>query len=294
MRTLWKGNISFGLVNIPVRLYPATRHRDISFNLLHATCHSPIRYAKLCPKCNAEVTKEEIVRGFPVEDGRYVVVTDEDLANLPVPTAHTVEILEFVGSGEIDPVYFERTYYLEPQPGGGRAYALLRQAMRETGKVGVAKVALRAKETLAAVRVHGPGLLLSTMFYHDEVLPLSELTGLPEEAPVGERELKMAVALIDHLGEKFEPEKYENTAGEALRKLIQAKVEGEVVTAAPAARAGAEVIDLMTALQESLARTGGKTPQAEVPAGSVAGARVRRPRRKVNGEAKAAPKRAKT
>lgn len=281
MRTLWKGNISFGLVNIPVRLYPATRHRDVSFNLLHAKCHSPIRYAKLCPECQTEVPKEEIVRGFPVEDGRYVVITDEDLANLPAPTARTVEILEFVALSEIDPVYFERTYYLEPQPGGGRAYALLRQAMRESGRVGVAKVALRAKESLAAVRVHDRGLLLSTMFYHDEVLPLSELAELPEEGPVSERELKMAVTLIDHLEAEFEPEKYENTAGDALRKLIHDKLEGEVVAPVPAARAGAEVIDLMTALQESLSRTDAKAAtRAEAPAGSVASGKVRRSRAK--------------
>lgn len=282
MHALWKGTISFGLVNIPVKLYPATRHQDVHFSLLHAKCQTPLRYARQCPECEVEVPKEEIVRGFEFQPGHFIVVTEEDLASLPAATPHTVEILSFADLGEIDPVYFEKGYYLEPQVGGGRAYALLRRAMQMSGKVGIARVALRAKEALAAVRVYGPGLMLNTMFYRDEVLPFAELTGLselPAEDQLGEKELDMAVALIGHLAAPFAPEEYANRAEVALRELLQKRLEGKPVAPAPRRREAAEVIDLMTALKESVAWTAPQ-PRGEAPVGSVAGAGTRRQRRR--------------
>lgn len=281
LHALWNGAISFGLVNIPVKLYAATRQRDIRFTLLHSECETPLRYMRFCRECEREVPKEEIVRGYEYQPGRYVRVSQEDLESLPAATPRTVEILDFVDLSEIDPVYFEKAYYLEPQVGGGRAYALLRRAMEQTGKVGLARVALRAKEALAAVRVYGPGLMLNTMYYQDEVVPLTELAGLanlPDPAELGERELEMATTLIGQLGAPFTPEKYDNPAEEALRQLIARRLEGEPAAAPPRRREAAEVIDLMTALQESVARSSGRRPEA--PTGAVAGGAARRRRRK--------------
>ncbi|MGE5554194.1 MAG: Ku protein [Betaproteobacteria bacterium] len=281
MHALWKGTISFGLVSIPVKLYPATRHRDIRFTFLHSRCHTPVKYQRFCPECEVTVAQEEIVRGYEYQPGRYIVVTEEDLAALPSATPHTVEILDFVELAEIDPIYFEKAYYLEPQVGGGRAYALLHRAMEASGKVALARVALRAKEALALVRVYGRALVLNTMYYHDEVLPLTELAGLaelPEEEALGEKEVEMAKTLVDHLTAPFTPEQYANPAEEALRQLIQQRLEGEPATPPPRRREAAEVIDLMTALQESVART--KTRKKEqTPLGTVAGAKVRRKRK---------------
>lgn len=278
MHALWKGAISFGLVTIPVKLYPATRHRDVRFTFLHSKCQTPVRYMRFCPHCQEEAPKEEITRGFEYQPGRFVVVTEADLAALPAAAPHTVEILEFVELAEIDPVYFEKAYYLEPQPGGGRAYALLRRAMEQSGKVGLARVALRAKEALAAVRVYGPALMLNTMFYHDEVLPVGELPGLaelPEAAALGDRELGMAVTLIGQLAASFAPEKFGNPAQEALRELIQQRLEGEPVSLTPRRTETAEVIDLMTALEESVARTAGGG-RLRAPSGAVAGRTAKR------------------
>jgi DNA end-binding protein Ku len=281
LHSLWKGSVSFGLVNIPVKLYPATRHQEVHFTLLHRECHSPLRYLRFCPECDREVSKEDIVRGYEYQPGRCLVVSDEDLEALPAAAPHTVEILDFVDLAEIDPVYFQKSYHLEPQVGGGRAYALLRRALLESGKVGLARVALRAREALAAVRVSGPGLMLHTMFYREEVQPASELAGLaelPPETDLGEKEVKMALALVDHLAAPFTPEKYGNPAEEALRALLQRRLEGQPAPAPPARREAAEVIDLMTALQESVARTAARRGES-APAGAVAAAGAKRSRR---------------
>jgi DNA end-binding protein Ku len=282
VRALWKGTISFGLVSIPVKLHPATRPRDVRFTFLHAKCHTPVRYQRFCPACEAEVPKEAIVRGYEYEPGRYVVLSEEDLGALPAATPHTVEIVDFVDLAEIDPVYFDKAYYLEPQVGGGRAFALLRRAMQDRGRVGLARVALRAKEALAAVRVRDRGLVLHTMYYQDEVRSLNELAGLaelPNETVLDEKELQMAVTLLDHLTAPFTPEKYDNPAGQALRRLIQERVAGQPAAPPARRREAAEVIDLMTALQESVVRTEARR-KTEAPVGTVAGGRVRRPPRR--------------
>lgn len=280
MHALWKGAISFGLVNIPVKVYPATRHSEVRFTLLHIKCHTPLRFRRFCPECAADVPQEEVVRGYEYQDGRYVVLSEEDLAEVPGAPAHTVEILDFVDPAQIDPVYYTRAYYLEPQAGGGRAYALLRQAMLKTATAGVARVALRTKESLAAVRPHGPGLMLNLMHYPDEILPLAELAGfgeLPAEASLGEKELAMAATLIQQLSGPFTPAKYENPTEDALRRLIEERLSGEPPEPPARRRAAAEVVDLLSALEASVAETKkGKKAPDDAPLGSVAGANVRR------------------
>lgn len=272
MRSLWKGAISFGLVHIPVKLYTATASRDVRFHMLHRACHTPIRYHKFCPACGREVAPEEIARGYEYVSGRYVLVEDDDLAALPLRTDRAVEILDFVRLAEIDPIYFEKTYFLEPAEGGARAYALLRLAMEETGRIALAKVALRAKESLAAIRVYGgtagrasaggggngraphaaPGILvMETMFFPDEIRSFGQLEAAYQPVAVNDRELGMAVHLVENLSVAFEPERYRDEYREALLEAIEEKVAGREVVA-PAAPEPARVVDLMRALEESV------------------------------------------
>lgn len=266
MRSLWNGSISFGLVNIPVKLYAATSHNDIKFNYLHSPCHTPIRYEKVCPTCKREVPQEEIVRGYEFQKGRYVVLEDEDFENIPVKQTKSIDIMDFVGLAEIDPVYFERSYYLEPAEGGLKAYHLLKLAMQETQQIAIAKVVIRSRETLAAVRVYGPGLALETMYFPAEVRDILQLAGIDAEPEVHENELKMAISLISNLTSKFQPEKYENEYRQALLEIIDRKVAGEAVTPAPAPPPAGKVIDLMAALEASVNATRNKKAQTKPPA----------------------------
>lgn len=270
MRAIWKGSIGFGLVNIPVRLYAATEDRRVAFHLLHAPCGTRIRYLRWCPTHRSEVADGEIVRGFEYTPGQYVVVTEEDLEGLPLPTARTIEILDFVALEQIDPVLYDRAYYLEPADGGARAYALLREAMRRTGRVALGRVALRNKETLAAVRALGEGgrgvLVMSTMHYPDEVRSPELLPGLREEVAVAERELELAVDLIERLTAPFDPARYRDRYREALLERIEAKVRGREITVAPQPQP--PVVDLLEALRASLERVDGDGRVAPtVPAG---------------------------
>lgn len=254
MRSLWKGALSFGLVSIPVRLYAATRAHDVRFHLLHRPCHTPVRYRRFCPACAREVGPEEVARGYEHPAG-YVLVEDADLEALPLPTRKTIEILDFVRLEEIDPIYYETAYFLEPAEGGGKAYALLRRVLREAGRVAVAKVALRAKESLACVRVYGREgegvLVLETMFYPDEVRSYADLEGASRPAEVTERELAMARHLVDSLTVAFDPARYRDAYREALLQVIEEKVRGQEVVAPPA-REPARVLDLVAALEESI------------------------------------------
>ena len=258
MRSLWKDALSFGLVSIPVKLYAATRSHDVRFHLLHRPCRTPICYQRFCPACERAVAPEEIARGYEHAVG-YVLVEDADFEALPLPTRKTIEILDFVRLDEIDPVYFEPTYFLEPADGGGKAYALLRRVMRETGRVAVAKVALRAKESLACVRVYGregEGLLaLATMFYPDEVRSHAELEAALRPAEVSDRELAVARQLVESLSVSFDAARYRDEYREALLKVIAEKVRGQEVVAPPEP-APTRVVDLVAALEESI-RHGG-------------------------------------
>lgn len=253
MRSIWKGSISFGLVHIPVRLYAATEDRRVQFHLLHRRCGTRVRYRRWCEHCRLELENEDIARAYPWAPDEYVIVEEDDLEQLPLPTAKTVAIHSFVRLDHIDPIYFDRTYFLEPVDGGGRAYALLREAMRQTGRAAVARVALRNKESLACVRVYGDqALALETMHRPDEIRSPEILPGLAgDQPPADPRELALAVDLVDRLTGPFAPEEYRDEYREALLALIEARVRGRQITVPPAPPA-APVVDLMEALRASL------------------------------------------
>lgn len=255
MHTMWKGSISFGMVNIPVKMFAATEERDVRFRYLHKKCKNPIKYERECPYCKEEVKSEDIVRGYEYEPGRFVIIEDKDLEAIKPSSAKTVEILDFVNLKEIDPIYFDKSYYLSPQEaGGGKAYSLLRQAMFDSGKIAIARITIRDKQSLAVLRVVDNILVMETIFYPDEVRDVKYVPGVPDNVKIDERELSMAQQLIDNLSASFEPEKYKDDYREALLALIHSKAEGQEIVSAPEAPQH-NVIDLMAALQASLKKT---------------------------------------
>jgi len=264
MRTLWKGAISFGLVNVPVKLYTATEKQELKFNYLHAKCKTPIKYERRCLTCNVEVPTEEIVWGYEFAKGQYVVLQEEDFSKIPDGSGKTIDIIDFVDLEEIDPIYFEKSYYLEPSPGGEKAYALLKRAMRETGKIAVAKVIIRSKESLAMLRVYQNALLMAVIFYPDEIRSVAGLSGIQNEPALHENEIKMANSLIANLSSHFDPQKYINRYREDLMALIQSKISGGETAQTPERETG-KIIDLMEALRASIAATE-KQPPMETPA----------------------------
>ena len=252
MRTLWKGAVSFGLVNIPIKMYVATEHKDIKFNFLHKECMNPIQYRKFCPHCDREIASEEIVRGYEYQKGSYVVINEEDLERIPLENTKTIDILDFVDLTQVDPIYFDKTYYLEPSQGGEKAYGLLIEAMSQTGKVAIAKVIIRSKQSLAALRIKDQVLIMETIFWPDEIRSPSALNLGVDRGKLHDNEIKMAVSLIDNLSTSFEPAKYQNEYRQALWEIIESKIVGkEVVAAAPVADRG-NVVDLMEALKASV------------------------------------------
>lgn len=263
MRTLWKGAISFGLVNVPIKLYTATEQKEIRFNYLHEKCKTPVKYEKRCPVCDVVVPPEEIVRGYEFQKGQYVVIKDEDLERIPDGNSRTIDIVDFVDLEEIDPIFFEKSYFLEPSQGGEKAYALLKRAMTDTGKIAVARVVIRTKEQLAVLRVYRDVLLMAIIFYPDEIRSTAGLSGIQTAPNLHENEIQMANSLIANLSGHFDPAKYTDTYRENLMTLIQTKITGGEVTA-PEAKETGKVIDLMEALRASLAAT---TRQAEAPPG---------------------------
>lgn len=255
MHTMWKGSISFGLVNIPVKMFAATEDRDIRFKYIHNKCKTPIKNEKICPTCNEKISTNDIVRGYEYEPGHYVVIDDNDIEAIRPSSAKTVEILDFVNLEEIDPIYYDKSYYLAPQENSGsKAYSLLRQAMNDTKRIAVARITIRDKQSLAVLRVTNNVLVLETIFFPDEVRDIKQLPGIPENQNIDERELKMAEQLIENLTADFKPEKYKDEYREALMSMIQKKIEGDEIIAAPEAPQR-NVIDLMAALQASLKKT---------------------------------------
>ncbi len=250
MKTIWKGAISFGLVTIPVKLYTATEEKTLRFNQLHATDGGRIKYKRVCSIDGEEVPYNEIVKGFEYEKDRYVTLTDEELESLPVPTARAIEIERFVDSELIDPLYFQRSYYLVPDGTGLKAYHLLREAMGDDGKVAVAKVAFREKEHLATLRLRDKVLVLETMFWPDEIRE-PKFEELDEEVELRPQEVKMARSLIDSLTDDFEPEEFTDEYRATLEEIIRKKVEGEEITFAEPTEPS-KVVDLMDALRASV------------------------------------------
>ncbi|MFZ5826942.1 MAG: Ku protein [Bacillota bacterium] len=270
MRSMWKGSISFGLVTIPVKLYAATESKDVRFNLLHRECRTPVQYRKWCPQCDREIETEEIVKGYEFDRGRFVTLEEEDFEAIPLAAKRALEIVGFVKLEEIDPVYFDKTYYLEPGEGGAKAYALLRRAMEQTGRVAIARVVIRTKESLAALRVVSDRVVaMETMHFPDEVRSVAGLTGIvePELRP---QEIEMAVGLIESLAMGFEPERFENQYREALLKVIEAKVQGEEVHRVEPVPERGRVVDLMEALRASIRQAEGERVEAPAPVPATA------------------------
>lgn len=257
MHTMWKGSISFGLVNIPIKLHAATEDKDISLRTLHKECHSPIKYEKICPVCEKEVGKEDIVRAFEYTKGKFVVLEDEELEELKkVNEERAVEIIDFVKIEEIDPIYFNKSYYMSPNEGGIKAYSLLRAALQDSKKVGLAKIVIRAKEQLAVIRVVENTLLMETIHYPDEVRSVADVPNVPTAENVTKKELDTAIMLIDQLTTEFEPGKYTDDYRTALLELIESKKTGKtIVTPKEREPAATNVTDLMAALQASIDRT---------------------------------------
>ena len=254
-RSIWNGAISFGMVVIPVKLYPATDSKDISFVNLHSTCNNRIRQPRYCPHHEQTVESSEIVRAYEYAKEQYIIMEESDFEDLPVPSKRNIEITQFIDLTSIDPIYFERSYALEPQEVAVKPFYLLKQALENTQRVAVAKVALRQKEYLCCLRPFEQGIMLETMHYPDEIRGTDELN-LPEaDASVTDQEMNMAVALIDQLTGPFQPEDYHDEYRTALQQVIEAKLgTGQPVTAAPAAPQG-KVGDLMEALRASIEAT---------------------------------------
>lgn len=251
MHTVWKGAISFGLVHVPVKMFSATEDKDIAMKLIHRPCGSNVSYIRKCPTCEVEVDWDDIVKGYEYEKGRYVLFEKDELEQLSGEATKTITILDFVALEDIDPIYFQKTYYLSPDQAGGNAYNLLMEAMRQSGRIGIAKVSIRSKSSLAAIRIIDDCLAMETIFYPDEIRPVSQVPGLPDSVNVNEKELMMARMLIEQLSTPFEPAKYTDDYRARLMDLIQHKIAGEEVSVAPEAQK-TNVLDLMAALQASL------------------------------------------
>ena len=254
-RPIWTGSISFGLVNVPVKLFTATSPQDVRFHQLRRSDGSRIRQKRVSALDGEEVPYEDIVKGYEVGTDQYVVVEPDELTSLDPKATQTIDIEEFVSLDQIDPIFYEHAYYLVPDKRAEKAYALLTEAMADTQKVAIAKFVMRTKQYLASVRPAGPVLVLSTMLYADEVVPVESLDGLPDQdgVEVSERELQMAEALIESLSaDRFEPEKFHDTYRERVLELIEAKAEGKTIVAAPAPDTTARVVDLMAALEASV------------------------------------------
>ncbi|MDP1509752.1 Ku protein [Paenibacillus ottowii] len=251
MHTVWKGAISFGLVHVPVKMFSATEDKDISMRYIHKECGSPLSYVRKCPVCDKEVEWEEIGKGYEYEKGKFVMFDKEELEQVSGQADKNIVILDFVDLQEIDPIYFQKTYYLSPDQAGSNAYKLLMNAMKDTGKIGIAQISIRSKSSLAAIRVLDECLAVETMFYPDEIRPIAQVPNLPGQEEVKEKELTMAKMLIEQLSTPFDAAKYTDQYRERLLDLIQHKVAGEEVRIAPT-QPQTNVVDLMAALQASI------------------------------------------
>jgi DNA end-binding protein Ku len=292
-RAMWKGAISFGLVTIPVAVYPVTEEKGLKFNQLHDEDGGRIRYKRVCEKDGEEVTFEHIVKGYEVEKDRYVVLTDEDLNAVPVESSRAIDIHRFVDLDDIDPVMFKKSYYLVPEETGAKAYALLREAMADDGRVGIAKVSFRDKEHLAALRFKDDAFVLETMYWPDEIRE-ADFGGVDVSAKIRGQELEMAKQLIESLSGDWNPEEYSDEYREALLQIVEAKLNGqeiEVVAPEPTAK----VVDLMEALKASVAaakKEADEPAPSRKPAAKKAPAKKKPPAKKPAAKKPAARKKA--
>jgi DNA end-binding protein Ku len=286
---VWTGSISFGLVTVPVKLTSATRSRDVSFNQLEEGTGARIRYKRVSEQTGEEVPYDRIVKGYEIRKGNYVIVEADELKAFAPAATHTIEIEDFVDLSDIDPLYFEQPYYVVPDKNAGKPYRLLVEAMTSLQKVAIGRIVIRSKEHLVAIRPVDGVLCVETMRYADEVVGIDSLEGVPgEDVAVNDRELQMARQLVEALSGSFEPEKYHDEYRDQLLDLIERKAAGEDIVAEPAAEAPAKVLDLMAALEASLANAGGSSRGAE-RAEMAATTSKRAPAKKAVGSKKTTP-----
>jgi DNA end-binding protein Ku len=264
-RAMWKGAISFGLVTIPVSVYPATEEKSVKFNQLHEKDQGRIRYKRVCSVDGEEVPYDEIVKGYEYEKDHYVTMSDEDFDAVPVESSRAIDIHQFVELSEIDPMLYKKSYYLVPEETGAKAYTLLREAMAAESKVGIAKVSFRDKEHLAALRFVDDAFVLETMFWPDEIRG-AEFEGVDVDAKVRSQELEMAKQLIDNLTADWNPEEYRDEYREAMLEIVEKKIAGEEIEVVPQ-EAPAKVVDLMEALKASVAAAKSGDADEEAPTG---------------------------
>ncbi|MHB1456464.1 MAG: non-homologous end joining protein Ku [Armatimonadota bacterium] len=251
MHAIWSGMISFGLVNIPVKIYAAARDIDVSFNQMHKDDSGRVRYAKLCKVCGKELSKEDIVKGYEYQKEQYVIITDKELAGVNLKTTKSISVTSFVDIKDIEPMEFEKAYYVAPDENGQKAYALLREALIQSKKIAIGKVSLHSREQLAALRIAGDAIILETMHFVDEMVK-PEGIGIPAaDFQVADSELDLAKILIEHMSAPFDYDAYHDEYEKALKELISHKIAGEEVTAAPTPQP-TDVIDIMAALKASL------------------------------------------
>ncbi|MDQ3120390.1 MAG: Ku protein [Verrucomicrobiota bacterium] len=279
MRAIWKGSISFGLVNIPIALYPATRKEELKFRLLRAADHSPVNYKRVAEADGKEVPWDQIVKGYEYEKGKFVVLGEKDFQRVDLEATQTVDIQDFVDVDEIDPMFFYKPYYLEPQKGGDKAYVLLREALAEGKKVGIAKVIIKTRQYLAGVKATKHALVLELMHFAAELSDAEKLN-VPKTLEPGKREMEMAKALVESMSSKWDPKKYKDDYREALLEVIEDKVEAggkEIQDKPKEKKASTKVIDLVAVLQQSLAQSQGAKKK---PATKASAKRATRPQKK--------------
>ena len=269
--TVWKGHLTFGLISIPVRLTTAARSERISFNQLHKECHTRVKQPLFCPTHNRIIERSEVVKGYEYEKDQYVLFDEKELEKIEPPSARVAEILEFVKMGEVDPVYFDASYYLAPDEGGAKAYQLLMSAMQESGYAAIAKLTMHQREHIVVVRPSSKGMMLHTMFYSNEIRAAESSS--TDKVELKDQEKKLAQQLIENLAVPFDPQKYHDTYQDNVRAMIAAKLKGQEVTEVQQPHM-APVIDLMEALKKSLAERQApakKPPVRAVEPAAVAG-----------------------
>jgi len=270
-RAIWKGAINFGLVHIPINLWKATRPQDIRFHMLHEKDLAPVRQKKVCSVEHTEVKPDEIVKGYEISKGEFVAVEPEELDALAPENTHSIDIEDFVELDEVDPIYYETAYYLSPDKGAAKPYALLVAAMADSGKAAIARFVMRTKQHLVIMRPMGGAIGMSTLYYANEVVPLSDVPSVPKDAHLTDQELQMAVRLIDSMSRDFDPERYEDTYREKVVEMLEQKAHGKKISIPRQKEEPARVIDLVSALQASLGEApGGNAEAAPAKAKSAA------------------------
>ena len=256
-RAIWSGAINFGLVSVPVKMYTAVKPKDIAFHQVDEKTGARIRYKRVSEKSGREVPYEQIAKGYEVSDDEYVVIEPKELEKLTPEKTHTIDIEDFVELEQIDPIYYQTTYFLSPDTGGDKAYTLLLKAMKDSEKVAIGRVVIRTKEYLAAIRPYDRALALETMYFPDEIVSDASIPGLPRQQRAADREMKMAKQLIDSLSTDFDPDKYHDEYRKRVQGLIKKKAKGETITIHEEAKETPKVVDLIEALKASVEKSGG-------------------------------------